>query len=250
MKNRTRVLFLATAFVALAVCGGVAFAQPGPTPTPAPSPLSTMTMAVLIINIVVGFIGQGIGQGNILGIVTVPKTYVPYLTVLAAFGTSVGAALGLGQPVLSAILYALLGLATGSALSHHVGTPARTQSMTEGNGGKPPASSSPSSTAAKVTGAAGVLLLILGLAGQTAACNLFGQVAPPAADCGLAIAVDASKGMTIAQIYADVSGRCGQDLSAIVTALLASQDPAVTSSTAFAEAVKLKASVLAAGGAK
>ena len=55
MKNRTRVLFLATALVALAVCGGVAFAQPGPTPTPAPSPLSTMTMAVLIINIVVGF---------------------------------------------------------------------------------------------------------------------------------------------------------------------------------------------------
>lgn len=115
----------------------LAFAQAAP---PAPTTLTTMAMVIMIINIVVGFIGQGIGQGNVLGIVTVPKAYVPYLTVLAAFGTSVGAALSQGDAVLPAILFAFLGLATGTGLSHHFGTPARTQSMTDGNSGKPPAS--------------------------------------------------------------------------------------------------------------
>ena len=118
-----------------------AFAQVTP---PAPTTLTTMAMVIMIINIVVGFIGQGIGQGNVLGIVTVPKAYVPYLTVLAAFGTSVGAALSQGDAVLPAILFALLGLATGTGISHHFGTPARTQSMI----GKPPAAGGGSGSAA------------------------------------------------------------------------------------------------------
>ena len=77
------------------------------------------------------------------------------------------------------------------------------------------------------------------------ACSLFGQVAPPAVDCGLAIAVDAAKGMSIAQIFAADGQRCGQDLTTIATTLLQSTEPKVTASPAFAEAVHMQTALAA-----
>jgi len=139
--------------------------------------------------------------------VTVPKTYVPYLTVVAAFGTGVGTALSQGEAVLPAILFALMGLATGTGLSHHFGTPARTQSMTEGNSGKPPASSTPSSTAANVAGITSALMLVLAL-GATSGCN--GQpVVPTFLNLVSVVAADLEAGDGDAQISSDVCKALG-----------------------------------------
>ncbi len=182
-----------------------AFAQIAPVPPP--PGLTTMAMVIKIINSVVGCIGQGIGQGNILGIVTVPKTWVPYLTVLAACGASVGVALQQGAAVLPAILFALVGLSTGSALAHHVGTPARTQSMTEGNSGKPPASSSPPVVVAKVTGAL-MLVFGLGMSGSSTTAGT-GTAVPPILNLVSIVEGDLRAGDGDAQISSDICKALG-----------------------------------------
>jgi len=70
---------------------GIAFAQT-PSPVPAPSVLTPQIAIVTIISLIVGFLGQAINTGSIFGFQTVPKAWIPYLTLggsfLAAFGVS------------------------------------------------------------------------------------------------------------------------------------------------------------------
>ena len=231
----------------LAVFCGVAYAQPTPTPAPPVNVTVTATwlaVAAALIHLLVGALQANSFNAMLakFSIPAVPAAAFPWIGVVLGFGSGLVGGLQQGQAIGAAAATAMLGLVTGALSAMHAETMGTTDAKKDDS--KSAAASPPPRGFSRV----GLVATLSALA--LVACGLFGQVAPPAADCGLAIAVDASKGMTIAQIYADVSGRCGQDLSAIVTALLASQDPAVTSSTAFAEAVKLKASVLAAGGAK
>lgn len=74
---------------------------------------------------------------------------------------------------------------------------------------------------------------------DTAGCGLFGQVEPPAADCGKAILDDAAKGYTVQQIVSDLLPRCTLDAAAVITALLAAEKEhpgSVSSTKAYAEA--------------
>lgn len=70
-------------------------------------------------------------------------------------------------------------------------------------------------------------------------CSALGAVAP-VLDCGSAIAADAAKGMSIAQIVEDLSGRCGLDVAGVIAVLAKSTDPTVTSSPAYAEAMRAR----------
>jgi len=96
----------------------------------------TTTTVVSILSLAAGFIGQGVGQGSVLGIVTVPRAWVPYLTIVATFLAGVIAALTSGATTGAAILAGFQNLipsAAGVALAHHVGTPARTMAMRASN---------------------------------------------------------------------------------------------------------------------
>jgi predicted small lipoprotein YifL len=73
-----------------------------------------------------------------------------------------------------------------------------------------------------------------------AACGLFGSVEPPIADCAGRVLADAAKGMTIVQIVEDVGGPCSLDAAQVMAAVLASQDPSVQKSKAYAEAIEAR----------
>ena len=95
----------------------------------------------------------------------------------------------------------------------------------------PSGPSDPIKRAAK--GLAPLVVLCLCLTG----CPQAVAVVPPSVQTLTCIATDVVAAKTLAQIISD----CGGDAVAIITAILTSTDPAVTSSSAYAEAKSLKA---------
>jgi len=121
-----RTSILAT-LVLVFVVPGLALAQSTPAPSSSSGP-STLTVVVTVLSLAVGFINQSVNQGSLLGVVTTPKAWLPYLTLAATFlgGTiaslSQAAALN-GGSIWGAIvagLSALLAGAGGIAIAHHV----------------------------------------------------------------------------------------------------------------------------------
>jgi hypothetical protein len=124
MKMRRTMLFSLCLTVGL-LSTGIAFAQ---TPAPTPTPLTTQSAIVVILALIVGYIGQAVNTGNLFGIVTTPKAWIPYLTLLgsflAAFGTSVqGDSTLNGTAWFNAVIAgfaALMAAAGGSAAHTHL----------------------------------------------------------------------------------------------------------------------------------
>lgn len=77
-------------------------------------------------------------------------------------------------------------------------------------------------------------------------CGLFSALEPSAVDCGTRILNDAAKGMTIVQIVEDVGGPCALDAAAVMAALMASKDPKVTGSRAYAETLRARGALMQA----
>jgi hypothetical protein len=91
MKFRTTLAF-ALSFGAITSFASLALAQTS-APTPAVVTLTTQTAIVTILSLVAGFIGQAVNSGSLFGIVTTPKAWIPYLTLLGSFVTAFGLSL-------------------------------------------------------------------------------------------------------------------------------------------------------------
>jgi hypothetical protein len=79
-----RRLALLSVFLLVLLIPLVAFAQS--VPLPGPIPVLTPAVAVVtLIALVVGFLGQAINSGSVLGIATVPKAWIPLLTLVGSF---------------------------------------------------------------------------------------------------------------------------------------------------------------------
>jgi uncharacterized membrane protein YoaK (UPF0700 family) len=131
------LLSMSVVALILLVMPNVAIAQviaPVPTPPVTNTLPTTPVIVVTLLALALGYINQGISQGSILGIVTVPRTWLPYLTLIASFLGGAVTSLSQASAINGATVWyaaiagfsALLAAGTGSALNHHVGTPART----------------------------------------------------------------------------------------------------------------------------
>jgi hypothetical protein len=107
--------------------------------------MSTAATVIMVLSFVLGLINQGVSQGSILGgLVKIPPSWLPYLTVAASFlGGFVQSISGVspitGQAIMAAIMAGLLALSSaggGAAVAHHLGTPKR---MKMGRNPAPPA---------------------------------------------------------------------------------------------------------------
>jgi len=122
---------------------GIAFAQ---TPAPAPAAITTQSAIVVILALIVGYIGQAVNTGNLFGIVTTPKAWIPYLTLfgsfLAAFGTSIqGDSTLNGAAWFNAVIAgfaALMAAAGGSAAHTHLNSHKNFQSKSAPAPAAPP----------------------------------------------------------------------------------------------------------------
>lgn len=50
--------------------------------------MSNTTIVVALLSVLVGYIGQAVKTGSLLGTVTVPSKIIPYLTILGTFLTA------------------------------------------------------------------------------------------------------------------------------------------------------------------
>lgn len=89
---KLRSLLFTVAFFAVFGSSSLALAQTAPA-APVGVTLSTQTAIVTIIALVAGFVGQAVNSGNFFGIVTTPKAWIPYLTILGSFLAAVGLSL-------------------------------------------------------------------------------------------------------------------------------------------------------------
>ena len=93
--------------------------------------MTTATIIIAILSLVLGYISQAVQTGKFLGIVTVPTTWLPYLTLigtfLAAFVQSISSATVVNQSTIVAAilagLAALTGVTIGVALPVRLSTP-------------------------------------------------------------------------------------------------------------------------------
>ena len=218
----------------------VAFAQdvPAITLAAAPAPLVTLTTPLAVIallSLLAAYVTQGVSSGQIFGIVTIPKTWLPVLTVLGTFLSTFvtqivaeGSALS-GVNVFNAFvagMFMLIAPATGTALHHHLNSP----------GANLATAAALKDAATTVAKAAPIALLLLLLH-----CGNAAAAVSPGAACVASVIQDALSGMTIAQIVAAAGPGCVTDAEDVVTILIGSGDPRVGSTMAFAQAQALRA---------
>ena len=94
--------------------------------------MSTTTIIIALLSILVGYIGQAVQSGSLFGIVTVPRTWVPYLTLAGTFIANGVASLSQATTVNSAAwiaallagLTSLTGTTVGITIHQHVRTAA------------------------------------------------------------------------------------------------------------------------------
>ncbi len=90
--------------------------------------MTTATIIIAILSLVLGYISQAVQTGKFLGIVTVPTTWLPYLTLigtfLAAFVQSISSATVVNQSTIVAAilagLAALTGVTIGVTVHQHI----------------------------------------------------------------------------------------------------------------------------------
>lgn len=96
--------------------------------------MSTSVAVVMVLSFLLGLINQGISQGSILaGVIKVPPTWLPYLTIAAGFLGGVvtslqGVATINGAAIVQALVAGIMALGTaggGVGVAHHMGTPKR-----------------------------------------------------------------------------------------------------------------------------
>lgn len=165
MKSRSFLfrfsLFSVLSLLLLGLFVSSAFAQsPAPVPTPAPTVLSGTTIAIALLSILAGYVSQTVNTGgSIFGIATLPKTWLPYVTLFGTFLTSSVVSISTAALkdenawilALFAGLTAITGTTVGITARQHVST-----------------GSDVMKAAAKTTGAA---LCLFGLAGAVEACT-------------------------------------------------------------------------------
>lgn len=261
--------------LALVVVPTSAFAQTGTVAAAAPELTPTLAV-VMLASLLAGFVSHSIQSGSFLGIATVPKPWLPELTVLGTFLAGAVAYMT-GTPgfvltastaffAVAAGLAALgMGAVPGLTSMAHVLSPMR-RLATRMAAKKPPsggavtrvdpaADTIPPATSPKPPPAAARMALnfafptlpslaTLAMAVFLIACPQAGAVVPPTIDCGSRIVQDAIAGMTVEQIIADAGPACGADLLQVLTTLLASQDARVVASKAYLEAVTVKGALI------
>ncbi len=96
--------------------------------------MSTSVAIITALSFLLGLIVQGISQGAILGgLIKVPPTWLPYLTVAASFLGGVvmsiqSAGVINGQAIINACIAGIMALSSaggGAAVCHHLGAPQR-----------------------------------------------------------------------------------------------------------------------------
>jgi hypothetical protein len=96
--------------------------------------MSTSTMIVMCLSFLLGLINQAVSQGSLFsGLVKVPPTWLPWLTIaasfLAGFVVSLQSASAINeQSILGAVMAGIMALGTaggGAGVAHHVDTPRR-----------------------------------------------------------------------------------------------------------------------------
>ena len=128
---RKMLSFLTVLTVCVLALPAIAFAQTGG----APSPVTPAVAIVTILSVVLGFVTQGIQSGSFLGVATVPKSWLPDLTLFGTFlGGVVAYVSGLGAnfivsgsvayyAVMAGLTALLAGAAPGLAQHAHVVVP-------------------------------------------------------------------------------------------------------------------------------
>jgi hypothetical protein len=147
MKIRRSVLVGFSLSVTLFLVTGLAFAQ---TSAPAAAvTVSAQTAIVTVIAIIAGFVGQAVNSGSLFGIVTTPRAWIPYLTLLgsflAAFGLSLQSASSLsGSAILNAILAGVMALSSaGAGAACHSHLQSHKQGQKGGGSGQPASAPAP-----------------------------------------------------------------------------------------------------------
>lgn len=230
-------LLLQLSVLALVLCAFAPMALADTAGGGAP-PITTAYVVTMVLGIVLGFLAQGIKQGNLLGLLKVQASWVPALAVVLTFGTGLEQGLS-GQPSLTGAVWlnaiftaflGLLGQAGGATLHGH------THWSSQPSGAGSSGSANAVSGAAKAAAAAGSMLAVLLLVG----CASFLGAASATLDCGSKVLDDASRGMSMQAILADVPSECGYDLAKIVGIIAASKDPRVKASRAYGEVLQMK----------
>lgn len=96
--------------------------------------MSTTAVVIMCLSFLLGLINQAISQGSLFsGIIKVPPSWLPYLTVAASFlgafvQSLMSAAVINTQAIVAAVLAGLMALGSaggGAGVAHHIGTPKR-----------------------------------------------------------------------------------------------------------------------------
>lgn len=90
--------------------------------------MSHTTIIITLVSVLVGYIGNAVQSGSILGLATVPRSWIPYLTILGTFLASAIASLSQAASVNSAAwftaliagLTSLLGSTAGITVHQHL----------------------------------------------------------------------------------------------------------------------------------
>lgn len=253
-RSLARDLFALAVFVVLGLHAhyalaedGAALTLPAITLAAAPAPLVTLTTPLAVIallSLLAAYVTQGVSSGQIFGIVTIPKTWLPLLTVIGTFLSTFIAQIVAEGSTLSGVhvfnafvagMFMLIAPATGTALHHHLNSPGQNLAATA-------ALKSAGSAAVRAAGKAlpAVLLVFL------LHCAAGAAAVVPAASCVASVIEDAVAGMSIPQIVAAAGPGCVTDAEDVVAILLGSTDARLPQTTAYAQAKAIRA--VQAGG--
>lgn len=210
--------------------------------------LSLPVAVVTILSLVLGYLTQAIQSGSFLGIKTVPKTWLPPLTIASTLlGGFVAylkgqSPLDLDGPTLfyatvAGLTALLAGSAPSLAMHAHATMPAARFAMRQ---------SAPANANA-VARAATMAIMVLAMGAAVAACVTAQKIAPPAIATAACVATDAIAGKSIQQIEQDCGGDAAQIVSILLNPATYQDHPTIRKTPAYLEADSIRAAVIAAG---
>jgi len=181
-----------------------------PTPTPVPLPTNT-TMIITLLAVLSGYLAQAINTGSLFGVITVPKPWLPYLTLfglaLAAFVTSMSSGGTLFASIVAALM-SLTGTSVGVTVHQHL-------------------TANRDDVAKAASKVLGVFLLLFLSVGNSACTN--GQLNPTVVSvtvgglkllaCGMNVYVGDTQTAPInwVQMAIDMGNDCGMDVADIIS---------------------------------
>jgi hypothetical protein len=199
MKN-PRWMFAMTAFVVVFMFAISAFAQ-GPTPGPV-SVLTPVTGTVLVLNFVIGFFGNSLATGKILGQWNLNPSLIPIFTLGGSFLMGALGVLTQATAFTGTVIFNMVIMGGFSVLTATGGMKAHSHMQDAGNLKK-------AKMAAKAAAKVAALVLVLGLLGGTQTACKGGSVLPGIEAVVQVVENDLKNNVSESQMASDVCQALG-----------------------------------------